>query len=221
MTSKKLWIAATVVVWIAALGAPSAPCDRAWFELGMAVDACPDGAVRVTAALAADGVRRGAPARIALHTIAHYTTDAADRESSPIGPRIEAAELALIGADKVARPLGDARWDLDATAAIATRRKLAAFGLELIEELRLLDRQLDTGFRTAPTSSMGRLFDAVSSLTGVRQRVDYEAQAAIEDLCEVLGIELSDEQRTQMAKLDLAALGALRQQIKAQRRWPA
>jgi hydrogenase maturation protein HypF len=48
------------------------------------------------------------------------------------------------------------------------------------DELRLLDRQLDTGFGCASTSSMGRLFDAVSSIAGVCHRADYDAQAAME-----------------------------------------
>ena len=47
-------------------------------------------------------------------------------------------------------------------------------------ELSVIGRMIDTGAGCTPTTSMGRLFDAIASLLDVRQSVDYEGQAAIE-----------------------------------------
>jgi hydrogenase maturation protein HypF len=49
-----------------------------------------------------------------------------------------------------------------------------------VGEVRTVRRMLDRNFNSPPTSSAGRLFDAVASLAGARDRVSFEGQAAMQ-----------------------------------------
>jgi hydrogenase maturation protein HypF len=60
------------------------------------------------------------------------------------------------------------------------------------QELAVLQTVLRRGLNTPHTSSAGRLFDAVASLVGLRQRASFEGQAAM-DLEFAIGELQSDE----------------------------
>jgi hydrogenase maturation protein HypF len=65
---------------------------------------------------------------------------------------------------------GETLWDLEIPFVRELDRRQVA----------VLLRMAERGVNSPLTSSCGRLFDAVSALAGIRKRVNYEAQAAIE-----------------------------------------
>jgi hydrogenase maturation protein HypF len=67
----------------------------------------------------------------------------------------------------------------DASIADAAR-KLALFDEVPRNSIGIVETMLSRGINTIPTSSCGRLFDAVASIIGVRHAITFEAQAAID-----------------------------------------
>ena len=48
------------------------------------------------------------------------------------------------------------------------------------EKLTIIGQMISKGINSPPTSSLGRLFDGVAAICGIRQRVNFEGQAAME-----------------------------------------
>jgi hydrogenase maturation protein HypF len=82
------------------------------------------------------------------------------------------------GADSAAREPW--RMALSWLMAAGADPDLPLFAAIPHERFAAVHHMVSTGFAAPETSSMGRLFDAVAALCGLRPRVTYEGQAAIE-----------------------------------------
>ncbi len=58
--------------------------------------------------------------------------------------------------------------------------QLASIGQMSEVEIEVIKRQIERRINSPLSSSMGRLFDAISALLGIRGEIDYEGQAAVE-----------------------------------------
>ncbi|WP_227999953.1 carbamoyltransferase HypF [Mycolicibacterium sp. P1-5] len=88
--------------------------------------------------------------------------------------------FALPGGDEAVRHPARIALDLLHRAGIDWDSRLPAVAAVGRHGIHVLRQQLPRGLGCVPTSSMGRLFDAVASLLGVCQQVTYEGQAAVQ-----------------------------------------
>ncbi|BBY65987.1 carbamoyltransferase HypF [Mycolicibacterium helvum] len=89
-------------------------------------------------------------------------------------------EFALPGGDGAARHPARIALDLLHRAGIEWTADLPPVASLDETGLHILGQQIPRGLGCVPTTSMGRLFDAVASLLGVCHEVSYEGQAAVE-----------------------------------------
>jgi hydrogenase maturation protein HypF len=65
-------------------------------------------------------------------------------------------------------------------ASEAKQSQLTSIGQVTEVEIEVIKRQIERKINAPLSSSMGRLFDAISALLGIRGEIDYEGQAAVE-----------------------------------------
>jgi len=78
---------------------------------------------------------------------------------------------------------GDDAWAMDDLATVSAFSE---------PERRIVRTMIERGLNTPLTSSVGRLFDAVASMAGLRQHVRYEGQAAMELEFALEGVNTGD-----------------------------
>jgi hydrogenase maturation protein HypF len=125
------------------------------------------------------------------------------------------------GAAAIKRPYRTATGYISSLLGTDTLNTALPF-LEKVDpgEIELVRRQIESGLNSPLTSSMGRFFDAVSALLGIRDCIDYEGQAAIElemqayDYLEAAGeqhyeFEIADTAGTFIVKLERILSGII------------
>ena len=88
--------------------------------------------------------------------------------------------FALPGGDGAVRQPARIALDLLSRAGVEWADDLPPVAAVGETGVHVLAQQIPRGVGCVPTTSMGRLFDAVASLLGVCQQVSYEGQAAVE-----------------------------------------
>ncbi len=90
--------------------------------------------------------------------------------------RLPGGDAAVKEPRRMALALAHAAWGEEGVERVLRRLGPDVFDPQ---ELRVLRQVLASGFRAPWTTSAGRLFDGVSSLIGLRQRVGFEGEAAM------------------------------------------
>jgi hydrogenase maturation protein HypF len=166
---------------------PAYMSTRHAFELGLPVTAVQHHHAHIASCLAENG-RRGPVIGVALDGTGHGADGAvwggeflvADLEGHRRAGHIE--YVPLPGGDRAAEE--PARMALAYLYAIHGAAA-AELDLPVIERMgrgkaRTLCQMMEKGANSPPTSSAGRLFDAAAALAGLRDRMSYEGQAAME-----------------------------------------
>jgi hydrogenase maturation protein HypF len=85
---------------------------------------------------------------------------------------------------------------------VALTMKLAPIQAFSDRELEIVSKMLTNHLNAPRTSSVGRLFDAVSSLVGLRQQASFEGQAAMDLEFALEGVETDEQYKFEMIELE-------------------